>query len=88
MNIREWYMNEFPTDDMGYEINKEATFGELYWVIQTFGDVYFYLGVYDSLVRERCFEKLSSIEGVTYDEVYSQWLAADEYVHLDIVSNE
>jgi hypothetical protein len=78
MNIREWYMNEFPADDLGFEINTEATFGGLYWVLQSFSDVYLYLGVVDSLVRERCFYKLSTVDGVTYDDVYSKWLASNE----------
>ena len=76
MTIREYYLEAYPTDELGVEINSEATFGELYWVIQTFGDVYEYIGVGDSLVRERVFEKLADTLGVEYDEVYSKWILA------------
>ena len=76
MKIREFYLEAFPTDELGIEINPKATFEGLFRVLDNYGDVYEYIGVGDSIVRERCFEKLSEIMGVTYDEVYSQWLMA------------
>ena len=76
MKIREFYLEAFPTDELGIEINPKATFDGLFRVLDNYGDVYEYIGVGDSIVRERCFEKLSEIMGVTYDEVYSQWLMA------------
>jgi len=38
--------------------------------------VYEYIGVGDSLIRERCFERLAEIAGVSYDEIYSKWVIA------------
>lgn len=76
MNIREYYVEAFPTDELGVEINPTATFEGLFEVLDRYGDVYEYIGVGDSLIRERCFEKLSLIMGVEYNEVYSQWLMA------------
>ena len=76
MTIREFYVNAFPTDELGPEINSQATFEGLFYELDNYGDVYEYIGVGDSIVRERCFERLSEIMGVTYDEVYSQWLMA------------
>ena len=76
MKIREFYLEAFPTDELGIEINPKATFDGLFRVLDNYGDVYEYIGVGDSLIRERVFEKLSEIMGVTYDEVYSQWLMA------------
>ena len=76
MNIREFYLEMYPTDDLGVEINENATFDGLFQVLDTYGDVYEYIGVGDSLIRERLFERLSEIMGVTYDEVYSQWMMA------------
>lgn len=70
-------MNEFPTDELGLEINTEATVDGLFRVLDNYGDVYLYLGVVDSLVRERCFEKLAETMGVSYNEVYEQWLTAE-----------
>lgn len=76
MKIREYYLETYPTDDLGIEINSEATFEGLFRELDNYGDVYEYIGVGDSIIRERCFEKLADIMGVSYDEVYSQWLLA------------
>ena len=74
-NIRNFYVSEFPSDELGLEINKAADFNGLAAAIR--GDiVYEYLGVFDSVVRERVFEKYASIMGLTYDEVYNMWLNA------------
>ena len=75
-NIREYYMENYPTDELGVEINPEATFTGLYTVLRISGEVYEYIGVGDSLIRERCFERLAEITGVSYDEIYSKWVVA------------
>ena len=75
-NIREYYMENYPTDELGIEINPEATFTGLYTVLRISGEVYEYIGVGDSLIRERCFERLAEIAGVSYDEIYSKWVVA------------
>lgn len=71
--IKEFYTETYPTDDLGYEINPQATFEGLFNTLDRYKDVYEYIGVSDSLVRERIFEKLSEIMEVDYDYVYSQW---------------
>jgi ribonucleotide reductase alpha subunit len=38
------------------------------------GDIYQYVGVSDSIVRERLFEKLAETLNVGYDYVYNLWL--------------
>ena len=75
-NIREYYLEAFPTDDLGNEINPDATFDGLHKVLDNYEDVYEYIGVCDSLVRERVFDKLADVLGVEYDVIYSQWLLA------------
>lgn len=77
MNIREWYLEAFPTDDLGLEINESATFEGLSDVLTNCEDVYGYIGVGDSLIRERLFWRLSEITEVDYDVIYRQWLMAD-----------
>ena len=74
MNIKEFYLNEYPTDELGIELNDNITFAGL--VTELFGgdDVYKYIGVYDSLVRERLFSKLAEILDAPYDYVYNLWL--------------
>ena len=74
MKIREFYLENYPTDDLGLEIDSTATFGGLYEALERYDDVYEYIGVSDSIIRERLFERLSIILECTYDEIYSQWL--------------
>jgi hypothetical protein len=74
MNIREYYVEAFPTDELGDEINPSATFEVLIDVLNNYGDVYQYIGVSDSIVRERCFEKLSELTNTEYDVIYDLWL--------------
>ena len=72
--IKSWYMKTYPTDDMGKDIRDEITFKSLWNMMHQGYDVYEVLDVYDSVVRERVFEKLSQILGVDYDVVYNKWL--------------
>lgn len=74
MTIKEFYLNEYPTDELGIELNDTITFAGL--VTELFGgnDVYEYIGVYDSLVRERLFSELAKQLNTSYDYVYNLWL--------------
>ena len=74
MFIKEFYLNEYPTDELGVELNEKATFAGL--VTELFGghDVYDYIGVGDSLVRERLFSELAKQLNKPYDFVYNMWL--------------
>jgi hypothetical protein len=75
MNIRNYYVNEFPSDELGLEIDLNANFESLWLAIR--GDmVYEYIGVSDSVIRERVFEKFSQLTGHTYDYIYQEWLNA------------
>jgi hypothetical protein len=76
MNIREYYLTNFPNDDLGNEINPQATFEVLIDVLNNYGDVYQYIGVDDSLMRERLFWELSQLTSTPYDDVYYLWLMA------------
>lgn len=72
--IKQWYTEHFPSDELGMEIGEHATFGGLMRVLDKGGDVYEYLGVSDSLVRERCFVELAVLYGIDYTDVYNKWL--------------
>ena len=74
MSIREFYLENYPTDDLGLELNETPTFPGLLNQLIVDGDVYRYIGVSDSLVRERLFEKLTEELKVSYDYVYNLWL--------------
>jgi hypothetical protein len=73
MNIRNYYVNEFPSDELGLEINPKANFESL-WIVIRAGLFYEYIGVFDSVVRERLFEKFSQLSGHDYDYIYEEWL--------------
>jgi len=70
-NIKLWYLSEFPDDELGAEINPSATFKG---AKKNLGRIYEYIGVHDSVVRERVFNELSERMGVRYKEIYDQWL--------------
>ena len=76
MNIREYYLQNFPTDELGLEINPHATFEVLIDVLNNYGDVYQYIAVDDSLMRERLFWELSQLTSTPYDDIYYLWLMA------------
>lgn len=70
-NIRLWYISNFPDDELGKDINPSATFKGAQ---KNLGRIYEYIGVHDSVVRERVFSELSERMGVSYAEIYDQWL--------------
>ena len=74
MNIKEFYLENYPTDDLGIELKDNTTFTGLLNELYNGNDVYDYIGVGDSLIRERLFEKLSNILNTSYDYIWNLWL--------------
>ena len=74
MTIREYYLETYPTDDLGLDLNLTPTFAGLLNQLIVGGDVYRYIGVGDSIIRERLFERLAEELNVKYDYVYNLWL--------------
>jgi len=74
MKIKEFYLENYPTDSLGLELNETPTFPGLLNKLITNADIYQYIGVGDSLVRERLFTKLAEDLEVSYDYVYNLWL--------------
>jgi hypothetical protein len=74
MTIREFYLETYPTDDLGLELNPTPTFAGLLNKLIVSADVYHYIGVHDSVIRERLFERLAEELEVSYDYVYNLWL--------------
>ena len=68
-------MKQFPEDSIGKEIKEGITFLGLRNILYGDYDVYDYIGVGDSLVRERLFEQLSKDIGQDYGFVYDLWLS-------------
>jgi hypothetical protein len=76
MNIREYYLQNFPTDELGTEINPSATFEGLAETLNNYQDVYDYIGACDSLIRERVFWQLSLLHNTEYSVIYDLWMEA------------
>lgn len=75
--IKEWYTTTYSTDEMGQEINPDATFQDLFEALDNYKDPYDIIGAHDSLIRERCFERLSSLTGNSYDTIHEQWMRSE-----------
>ena len=85
LSIKDWYVKTFPNDEIGYTLSN-ATFEDLNNLLESkTGDVYTLLGKYsDTVVRERCFAKLSEILKTSYDSIYYKWLNLEEDIERDI----
>jgi len=75
MNIKEYYMDNYPTDELGLELNENATFVGLLNCLYEGNDVYEYIGEGDSLIRERLFEKLAIDTNKPYNYIWDLWLS-------------
>ena len=72
--IKEYYITRYPDDLLGLDINPEATFDGLYECLVENMSPYAYIGVSDSIIRERIFEGLAAHKNVDYDVIYYLWL--------------
>ena len=73
MEIRKFYLENYPNDDLGNELSDTANFAGLLFELYKDGDIYEYIGVADSLIRARLFEKLAEQLKVDYQHVYNLW---------------
>lgn len=83
LTLRKFYQENYPTDDLGSEINL-TSFPALLDCLHRGGDVYLYIGVDDSLVRERLFKHLAIMIGSEYDYVYNLWLQKHRELHSEL----
>lgn len=72
--VKEWYLKEYSTDELGKEIKDDITFYDIFYALDTYKDIYETIGVGDSVIRERIFMKLAEIMKVDYNYIYNQWL--------------
>lgn len=72
-NISNWFCTEHPNDTLGEEIDTNVTFLDLLVCLRNGSDVYNFLGVCDSFIREILFHKLSQISGIDIDTIYKMW---------------
>lgn len=77
-NVRDWYIETYPHDELARSISKNITFEDVFNTLDRRKDVYKLLGVGDSAIRENVFAELAKIMKVDYDYIYDQWLLCDE----------
>lgn len=72
--IKEWYLQEFPTDLCGEDLYDDITFYDAIYALDNGEEFYDFMGVGDSVVRERIFTELAFLMSVDYDFIYDKWL--------------
>ncbi|MEA1928578.1 MAG: hypothetical protein U9N73_10250 [Candidatus Auribacterota bacterium] len=72
MIIKSWYQKKYPSDMLGNDIRSDLTFESLFKAMDSYENPYKTIGVYDSVVRERIFEKLAEIMNVDYNYILDQ----------------
>ena len=77
-NVREWYTETYPTDELGGRIREGLTWADLFERMRNREEVYDIIDVGDSIVRERVFGHLAELLCVPYDVVYNLWLHEGE----------
>ena len=70
--VRDWYALEFPSDELGADIS-DITFKGVVECLNHGSDVYEVLGVADSIVRERVFDRTAELLQVDYDVIFKKW---------------
>lgn len=72
--VKDWYIKNYPDDDLGNELDGNISFARVLKSLEDEEDVYDVIGVVDSVVRERLFQRLAEILNVDYDAIYNTWL--------------
>jgi len=74
MKLKKQYLKKYPKDDLGLEISTKADFVGLLDALNNNKDIYEYIGVYDSIIRERLFFRLAELINEPYEYIYKLWL--------------
>ena len=72
-SVKDWYCAQYPQDELGNTINEKVTFEDTFDCLDNHQNIYECLGVSDSVIRERVFNKLADIMDVDYEYIYEQW---------------
>ncbi len=90
ISIKNWYIDNYPSDDVGTTLSSTATFLDLNNLLNSKKGSHVYQllgGDADSLVRERCFSKLAELIGENYNYIYNKWIDSpnkeDEIINYD-----
>jgi hypothetical protein len=76
LKVKTYYTRKYSNDNLGNEINENVTFLDVLLELSFKDNKGFYnlIGVFDSIVRERIFEKMSKMLNVDYEVVFDMWL--------------
>lgn len=77
ISIKSWYMDSYPKDVIGKTLSPTASFLDLNNLLNSGRgtEVYRLLGgEADTVIRERCFEKLSELTNQEYNVIYEKWI--------------
>lgn len=83
-SVKDWYTVSFEVDNLSEEISAEVTFRDIMDCLEEHRDFYDCIGVADSVIRERVFQKLAEILNVEPMVVYYQWLKDDYDWYADV----
>ena len=72
--IKTWYLTTYSDDKQGVNINWDITFEQAAYCLKSKDDFYEFIGIADTIIRERIFEKIAELYEIDYSVVYNQWL--------------
>lgn len=77
VSIKDWYIKEYPSDELGDTLSPTSTFLDLNNLLNSHkgNQVYGLLGKYsDTVIRERCFQRLAELTDQNYEAIYNKWM--------------
>jgi hypothetical protein len=75
--IKTWYLSTYSDDKQGVNIKWDITFEQAAYCLKSKEDFYEFIGVEDTIIRERIFEKIAELYEIDYSVVYNQWLCPE-----------
>lgn len=77
ISIKDWYIKEYPSDELGNTLSSTSTFLDLNNLLNSHkgNQVYGLLGGdSDTVIRERCFQKLAELTNQSYKDIYDKMM--------------
>lgn len=65
-NVKDDYVTDYPTDDLGKEINENLNYLQLFNGLLSGNDIYEMIEVSDPLIHERVLKRLAYLMGIDY----------------------
>ena len=71
--VADWYKKTYVADELGKEIKDDITFDGVWDALKRGENIYEFIGVFDSLVRERIFMEMIENRGFDGELLYRMW---------------